>query len=178
MVKHSLGLGLSDNKHNELKQHSGLNRHTSKEIVELEKLQTAETVKRYKIQRVAEFVQSALIDKFTKNLNWVKRFKRPNKRKQWNSRKIGWIDLFCHWITLFLGLPLGFFVCLQLLTRILALFHVMQRFGYFLLPNYAFLNFFAPKTCSRLFAAKLGCCREDFTERNVFLFFFAKLHYF
>ena len=106
MVKHSLGLGLSDNKHNELKQHSGLNRHTSKDIVELEKLQTAETVKRYKIQRVAEFVQSALIDKFTKNLNWVKRFKRPNKRKQWNSRKIGWIDLFSHWITLILGLSL------------------------------------------------------------------------
>ena len=82
MVKHSLGLGSSDNKHNELKQLNGLNRHTSKEIVELEKLQTAETVKRYKIQRVAELVQSALIDKFTKNLNWVKRFKRPNKRKQ------------------------------------------------------------------------------------------------
>ena len=94
MVKHTLGLGSSDNKHNELKQHSGLNRYTSKEIVELEKFQTAETVKRYKIQRVAEFVQSALIDKFTKNLNWVKRFKRPNKRNSETQERLAELTYF------------------------------------------------------------------------------------
>ena len=62
MVKHSLGLGSSD-KRLKLKQLKWLNSQTSMEIVKPKKLQMTETVKRHKIQRVAELVQSALIDK-------------------------------------------------------------------------------------------------------------------
>ena len=39
-----------------------LNSQTSKEIVKLKKLQMVETVKRHKMQRVAELVQSAHMD--------------------------------------------------------------------------------------------------------------------
>ena len=37
-------------------------------------------------------------------------------------------------------------------------------------PNYAFLSFFAPKTCICLFAAKLGCSGLYLTKSNVFPF--------
>ena len=64
-----------------------LNSHTSKEIVELKKLQMAETVKWHKIQRVAELVQSALLDKIHQkpklgqNVNATKQMKTVKLKK-------------------------------------------------------------------------------------------------
>ena len=67
----------------------------------------AETVKWHKIQRVAELVQSALLNKIHQkpklgqNVNATKQMKTVKLKK---TGQTGWIDLFCHWITLFLGL--------------------------------------------------------------------------
>ena len=64
-----------------------LNSHTSKEIVELKKLQMAETVKWHKIQRVTELVQSALLDKIHQkpklgqNVNATKQMKTVKLKK-------------------------------------------------------------------------------------------------
>ena len=54
---------LSDKKHNQLKYLKWLNSQTSKETVKLKKLQTAETVKWHKMQKVTELVQSAHMGK-------------------------------------------------------------------------------------------------------------------
>ena len=48
-----------DKKHNQLKYLKWLNSQSSKETVKLKKWQTAEIVKRQKMQKVAELVQSA-----------------------------------------------------------------------------------------------------------------------
>ena len=52
-----------DKKHNQLKYLKWLNIQSSKETVKLKKLRTAETVKRHKMQKVAELVQSAHMNK-------------------------------------------------------------------------------------------------------------------
>ena len=52
-----------DKKHKQLKYLWWLNSQSSKETVKLKKLQTAETVKRHKMQKVTELVQSAHMDK-------------------------------------------------------------------------------------------------------------------
>ena len=52
-----------DKKHNQLKYLKWLNSQSSKETVKLKKSQTAETVKRHKMQKETELVQSAHMDK-------------------------------------------------------------------------------------------------------------------
>ena len=113
-----------------------LNSQTSKEIVKLKKLQMVETVKRHKMQRVAGLVQSAHMDeihqqaKFGQEVWVTKQAKTVKLKKNWTNY-LNW--LFCHWITLSLAVTLkkNFFPCLQLITLIWALFHLIRRFGDF-----------------------------------------------
>ena len=52
-----------DKKHNQLKYLKWLKSQSSKETVKLKKSQTAETVKRHKMQKETELVQSAHMNK-------------------------------------------------------------------------------------------------------------------
>ena len=117
-------------------------------------MHTAETAKRHKMQKVAELAQLTPVDKSTEKLIGSNGLSHQTSetvkpKKKWEKlAKLACLPLNCTQKNAFC-----FFAANH---ADLSFISLNVTFWPFLWPNYTFLSFFAPKTCFRLFAVKLG----------------------
>ena len=130
MVRHTSGLGSLDKKHNELKQLKWLNSQTSKRTVK-KKLQMVETAIQHKIQSSWVGSNCSYWRNSTKSLIRSKSMSNQTSetvklKNTEGTELLNWLISSQIW-AFFRSVTLNkFFACLQLITLIWALFHLLR----------------------------------------------------